>query len=93
MADVVINRTTDYDGSGATLSATGPILVTFSGTRGSTGRAPVLSVYSRSGTADYAPTYSTSKFGRFKVNLASGDDYYYMVSVESGTIDLADTTA
>lgn len=82
------NGTSDYDGSGAPSTATGSVIVTFSGTRGS--QAPVLTMYSRSDTADFVPVHSTSKFGRFKVNLANADNYYFKVSVPTGsTVDLS----
>lgn len=92
MADVFIDRSTDYDGSGAALSAAGSILITLSGTLGANvKRKPVMTVYSRSGTADYVATYQQEGFGRRILDLAASDDYFFMVtSIESdASVDLS----
>ena len=79
MGDVVTDRTSNYDGSGSPeTGATGPIIVTFSGTVDSTKKNhPVLNFYSRGGTADYVLTLQMTSFGRYKINLAAGDDFYF----------------
>ena len=92
MVMLMTNATADYDGSGSPSAATGSVLVTLSGTKGTVRKTqPVLVMYSRSDTADFAPTFQKSGFGRFKVNLAAADDYYFTVTgVEStASIDLS----
>ena len=81
-------RTTDFDGSGAADTATGPIVVTFKSNALAVGK-PLLRLFSRSGTAGYVETHKTSESGRFIANLASGDDYYFTVNIPTGaTADL-----
>lgn len=88
MTMLITNGTDDYDGSGAPLTATGAIVVTFSGSKGI--KSPVLTMYSRSDTARFAPMYQRNRYGRFKVNLANADDYYFKVTVPNGvSVDLA----
>jgi hypothetical protein len=88
---LMTNATTDYDGSGAAATATGSIQVTFSGSTASNKAWPTLTCYSRSDTADYVSVYSRSAPGRFRINLASGDNYYFMVTNvgASDSIDLS----
>ena len=94
MTDIFTNRTSDYDGSPAGLNevqvASGSVLVTLSGTLGTTKRQPVLTMYSRSGAVDYAPTYQQRGFGRKILDIALTDDYYFIVSsIESdASVDL-----
>lgn len=90
MTMLVTNGTSDYDGSGAPQTATGSIIVTFSGTKGQ--RLPVLTMYSRSDSAAFAPIYQIDKFRRFKVNLANADEYYFKVTIPiDSSVDLAVT--
>lgn len=91
MTMLITDGTTDYDGSGSPASAAGPILMTFSGVNNNQAKQrPVLTMYSRSDTADFVATYSTNSFERVKINLATGDDYYFKVTVPSGaTVDLS----
>ena len=87
---LITNGTSDYNGSGTPEVATGAIIVTFSGTKGK--RSPVLTMYSRSDSAAFAPIYQIDKFRRFKVNLANADEYYFKVTIPSDTVvDLAVT--
>jgi len=89
---LVTNGTSDHDGSGVPQTATGAIIVTFSGTKGK--RSPVLTMYSRSDTAAFAPIYQIDKFRRFKVNLANADEYYFKVTIPGdAVVDLAVTNA
>lgn len=78
------NDTEDYDGSLAPLTAGGPVIVTFSGTKGI--HSAILTLYSRSDTAAFAPMYNSNRFERFKVNLAPGDNYYFAVTVPNGAV-------
>lgn len=99
MTMIFENRNTDYDGSPTGLneiqSAAGAVVVTYSGTldvRDAVSDRPILGVFSRSDTAEYSPTYSRQDgFGRFRVNLASGDDYYFTLTGvnASDSIDLS----
>jgi hypothetical protein len=89
---LITDGSTNYDGSGAPESATGAVVVTYSGTlEGKRTQTPTLTMYSRSDTADFAPTYNRTAFGRFRVNLANTDDYYFTVTgVQPGdSIDLS----
>ena len=70
MTDVFNGVDTDQDGSGAPITATGPIIVTFSGTKDKDSIV-VLTMYSRSDAAAFAPFPMRSQFGLFKVNLAN----------------------
>lgn len=82
------NDTSDYDGSGSPETAAGAIIVTFSGTKTKT--PAILTMYSRSDTAAFTPIFQSSKFHRFKVNLAAADNYYFKVTVPDGAVvDLA----
>lgn len=76
MADILTDRKTDYDGSGSPAIATGPIIVTYSGSGGSGPKN--LTLMSRSDTANYVATFNTSKFGRYKINLANNDNFYFV---------------
>ena len=79
MTMIIEDGNSDYDGSGVPSTAAGPIVVTFSGTLGASGDRPILTLFSRSDTAEFTPTYSTELFDRFRVNLAAGDNYYFKV--------------
>lgn len=89
MTMLMTNQTTDYDGSSSPETAgNGPVIVTFSGTKGK--QSPVITMYSRSDTAAFAPMFTVNRFGRFKINLAVGDNYYFTVTVPNGaTVDLS----
>lgn len=78
MTMALTNANGAIDTSGSTVTATGPIVVTFSGNSGA-GVAPTCVVMSRSDTAPFVPTASL-KFnkGRVKVNLISGDEFYFL---------------
>ncbi len=92
MADIFTGRNTDYDGSGSPATATGSIIVTYSGTGGSGPKS--LTLMSRSDTASYVATFNQNKFGRYKVNLANGDDFYFVAQCPAdGSIDLSWTAA
>lgn len=88
MADIFTDRSTDYDGSGSASTATGAIIVTFSGTQGT---GPVnCTLMSRSDSAEYAFTASIAPGRRTKINLASGDNYYFLAQIPSdASMDLA----
>lgn len=90
MTMLMTNATTGYDGSGAAATAAGPIRVTYSGSNASAS-TPTLKVWSRSDTANYSVDYVTKSFGGFRVNLASGDNYYFTVTGVSSddSIDLS----
>lgn len=88
MATVFTTRSSDYNGSGSPSTAAGPINVTFSGTNG---ESPIGCVcMSRSDTAAFAKT-SVIPFGeRKRINLASGDEYYFVASIPAdASADLA----
>lgn len=90
MTMIITGGTVDYDGSGAPITAGGAVIVTFSGTK--TNQVPVMTMYSRSDSAAFTPIFQTSAFRRFKVNLATSDEYYFMVTVPNGAVvDLAVT--
>lgn len=90
MADLVTNGTAaTITNSGAPATANGPTLFTFSGTRGPLNKNAVLSIYSRSDTANYALTHQQHSFGRFQINFVSGDSWYYIIESNGCTVDLA----
>lgn len=90
MTMLVTNSTTALiNSSGSPGTATGSMLFTFGGTLGELRQIPNLAIYSRSDTADYALTHRLSGFGRFILDLASGDNYYYEIETNGATVDLA----
>lgn len=85
MTDVFTGVTGDVDGSTNVQVATGKLITTLSGTLGSLQKLPVLSIYSRSDSADFVLTHQQTRLGRETVQLASGDEYYIsLADVEEG---------
>ena len=95
MADILTDRNSDYDGSpdgeDDVQTAAGNIIVTLSGTLGAAGRVPTMTMYSRSDNADFVGIHHMNKLGRFRANLADGDEYYFSVTgiADGASIDLA----
>jgi hypothetical protein len=77
-----------FNNAASNYSATGPVLVRFSGTltRKVVGGAKLV-MYSRSDTADFEIALSLGEIGAHQVNLASGDEYYFVLS----GVDAADS--
>lgn len=88
MTMILTDASADYDGSGSPITALGPVIVTLSGTKGN---GPFhVTMMSRSDTANYTNTLSMNTYGRFKVNLANGDKYYFLAQIPSdASIDLS----
>lgn len=86
MTMLMTGASASYDGSGSPATATGPINVTFSADS-----RPTMRCYSRSDTAGYVVTFETDVPGRYRINLSSGDNYYFTVDVQnsSDTVDLS----
>lgn len=70
-------------------TANGPMMFTFSGTRGPRNLNPSIEILSRSDTADFAPVLHESEFGRFRLNFVSGDEWVYIINTNGCTVDLA----
>lgn len=88
MTAVYTDVSSDQDGSGAPITATGAIIVTYSGTKGD--GENMLTLMSRSDTADYVNTFATNKFGRYKINLANNDQFYFILRAGAGaSIDVS----
>lgn len=90
MAMLETNATTAIASNAlAPATANGPILFTFSGTRGPLNKQPTIDIWSRSDTADFVSVLHESGFGRFRVNFAAGDEWFYLINTNGCTIDLA----
>lgn len=90
MTDHVTDGTdATIDGSGSPVAATGPINLTFSGTLGPRGKRPTLEIFARADGAAYAPLLHRNRFGTERLELNTGDDWYWIINTNGATVDLS----
>lgn len=75
MTMLATNSSVNYDGTSSPITATGPVIVTFSGTHASFGE-PSITVYTRTDTARFVNALQVSGFQRLRLDVASGEDFY-----------------
>lgn len=86
MTDIVVGVSANFYGDPESPHvATGNVMTTFAGELANDNRKPVMSLYSRSGSAAFVLTHQQAHFGRDEIEMAAGDEYY--VTVTSVTDD------